>query len=281
MTDTDELRAWIGRSETHEDIVSAGALARMAALLDREPSEWRAGTPVPELWHWAYCLPSERQSGLGIDGHPARGGFLPPTSFPRRMWAGSKLQFLRPLLSGAAIARHSSIANVVRKEGRTGPLVFVTVQHELRDAQGVLITEQQDIVYREAPRPGETGSAAASPEQPQWRRTIEPTETLLFRYSALTFNSHRIHYDRPYAKEQEGYAGLVVHGPLIATLLVDLVHREMPGARLGRFEFRGVGPLLDTAPFDVCGRRREDGAISLWAQDREGRLATQACAWLA
>ncbi len=279
--DTHEPRAWIGRSETREDHVTAGTLGRMAALLDREPSEWRAGTPVPELWHWAYCLPSERQSGLGADGHPARGGFLPPTEFPRRMWAGSKLQFLRPLPAGAAITRRSTIADVVRKEGRTGALVFVTVQHELCDAQGVLIAEQQDIVYRDAPRPGETGSTAASPEKPQWRRMIEPTETLLFRYSALTFNSHRIHYDRPYAQEQEGYAGLVVHGPLIATLLVDLVHREIPGARLSSFEFRGVRPLLDTAPFEVCGRRGEDGAISLWAQDREGRLATRASAVLA
>ena len=279
--DTNELRAWIGRRETHEDVLTSGALARMAALLDREPVEWRAGTPVPELWHWAYCLPSQRQSGLGADGHPARGGFLPPACLPRRMWAGSKLEFLRPLAAGATIERRSTITDVIHKEGRTGALIFVTVQHEVGDAQGMAIQERQDIVYRDAPRPGDAGSTAVPGEEPQWSRTVQPDPTLLFRYSALTFNSHRIHYDRPYAQGEEGYAGLVVHGPLIATLLVDLVHREIPGARLKSFEFRGVRPTLDTAPFQVCGRMAEDGAISLWARDAEGRLATKASARLA
>ncbi len=279
--DTSELRAWIGRHETHEDVVTTGALARMGALLDHEPAEWRAGMPVPELWHWAYCLPGERQSRLGVDGHPARGGFLPPASLPRRMWAGSRLEFVRPLLAGSAIMRRSTISDVVHKEGRTGALLFVTAQHEVSDGEGVLIAEQQDIVYRDAPRPGDAGSTATPDEEPQWTRTVEPNEALLFRYSALTFNSHRIHYDRPYAQGEEGYAGLVVHGPLIATLLVDLVHRQVPGARLRAFEFRGVRPLLDTAPFQVCGRMSDDGAISLWAQDAQGRLATRASAHLA
>ena len=279
--DTNGLRAWIGRHETHEDSVTGGALARMAALLDREPADWSPGTPVPELWHWAYCLPSERQSGLGVDGHPARGGFLPPARLPRRMWAGSKLRFVRPLAVGAAIRRRSTIAEVAQKEGRTGALIFVTVHHEVSDAQGAVIEETQDVVYRDAPRPGEAGSTAMPDEAAQWTRTIHPDPTLLFRYSALTFNSHRIHYDRPYARDEEGYAGLVVHGPLIATLLVDLVHREFPGARLQSFEFRGVRPLLDTAPFEVCGRTGDGGAISLWARDSEGRLATSASARLA
>jgi len=279
--DTNELRAWIGRRETYDDVLTAGALARMAALLDRDPVEWGAGTPVPELWHWAFCVPSARQSRLGADGHPARGGFLPPVSLPRRMWAGSRLQFLRPLVSGAAITRRSTIADIAHKEGRTGALVFVTVLHEICDAQGVAVAEHQDIVYRDAPGRGEAGSNAVSSEQPQWTRTIEPDSTLLFRYSALTFNSHRIHYDRRYAQDEEGYAGLVVHGPLVATFLVDLVHREIPGARLASFEFRGVRPLLDTASFKVCGRRVADGSISLWAQDAEGRIATRAAARLA
>ena len=279
----EQLRTWIGRSETREDISTAGPLSRMAALLDRDPMSWPDGTPVPELWHWAYCLPCERQSGLGVDGHPARGGFLPPVPLPRRMWAGSKLDFLRPLVAGAAISRRSVISDVTCKEGRTGSLVFVTVEHQVCDAQGPVITERQDIVYRAAPTPGAASGAATATaaQQAQWTRTIEPTQALLFRYSALTFNSHRIHYDRPYARDEEGYAGLVVHGPLIATLLVDLVHRELPGTRLRTFEFRGVSPLLDLARFRVCGRADAGGAISLWAEDDQGRIATKASAQLA
>jgi len=202
---------------------------------------------------------------------------------PRRMWAGSRLDFVRPLQVGSAISKTSRIDDVSLKEGRTGPLVFVRVRHEVGDAAGLAVVEEQDIVYRGNPEPGERVPAAQPASADHgWIREIRPDDVLLFRYSALTFNGHRIHYDRRYVTEVEGYSGLVVHGPLIATLLLDLLSREQPDARLSRFAFRAVKPLYDTAPFLVCGRRNDDGrTIALWAKDNDGRLAMDATATLA
>ena len=277
------LRAWIGRQEIREDLATAAPLNGMAATLDHQAAQdFALGDIVPPLWHWTYFLPTPRQSQLGTDGHPVKGGLLPPITLPRRMWAGSQIEFLRPLYVGEKIARRSTISDVSYKEGRTGSLAFVKLRHETSNAGGVAIVENQDIVYRNPPKPGEgPATPTIARTDAQWRRKVQPTAPLLFRYSALTFNGHRIHYDRPYAEREEGYSGLVVHGPLIATLLLDLLRSELPDARVVAYDFRAVRPLLDTTTFEVCGRTSEDGTVSLWAMDSEGFLSTSATARLA
>lgn len=279
--DRENLQTWIGREEVRRELITAAPLCGLSATLDSEKSSYAIGDAAPELRHWLYFLPMYKQRELTVDGHPPRGEFMPPIALPRRMWAGSKLEFFRDLTVGSSVTRRSIISDVSLKQGKTGPLAFVKVRHEISDGGALLLVEEQDIVYRENPVAGKAGIVQQdipSPTGAQWRRTIQPDATLLFRYSALTFNAHRIHYDRPYAQEQEGYGGLVVHGPLIATLLVDLVHRKLPGIRLREFTFKAVRPILDTAPFDVCGAVDEDGGIRLWACDKNGALATTAFA---
>ncbi|MFT3717554.1 MaoC family dehydratase N-terminal domain-containing protein [Pseudorhodoferax sp.] len=274
--DIDHLRGWIGRTETLEDVATAAPVRALAATLDRDDAAPRPGDVLSPCWHWLYFLPVARQSQVGPDGHPQRGGFLPPVPLPRRMWAGSRIEFPAPLHVGQVLSRTSRILDVRLKEGRTGPLVFVNVRHEVRGDGQLAILEEQDIVYRDMPAPGEPVPAGvAAPADAQWERRIVPDPVLLFRYSALTFNGHRIHYDRQYVTEVEGYAGLVVHGPLIATLLLDLLRRQLPEARVKTFQFRAVKPLLDTAPFAVCGRQDGD-TVKLWARTEDGLLAMDA-----
>lgn len=275
---TQHLQEWIGRTETRADQVTAAPVAALSATLDRDDPPPQPGDPLPPLWHWLYFLPVHRRSELGPDGHPHRGGFLPPVPLPRRMWAGTRFEFHRPLRIGETVTRTSRIMEVKRKEGRTGPLVFVVVRHEIGDA----LSEEHDIVYRDHPKPGDAApTPPPAPEPAEWERAVHPDDVLLFRYSALTFNGHRIHYDRRYATEVEGYPGLVVHGPLIATLLTDLLRRHRPDARVARFAFRAVSPLFDTAPFAVCGRPDESAnTIRLWARTATGGLAMEATATL-
>jgi 3-methylfumaryl-CoA hydratase len=271
--DTAYLQKWIGREEVRTDIVTAAPVSALAATLDIDASYPEAGDPLPPLWHWLYFLPIHRQSELGADGHAERGGFLPPVDLPRRMWAGGRLEFHAPLRIGERITRTSRITDVRFKEGRTGPLVFVLVRHEIAGAAGVAITEEHDIVYR-----GHSGAASLrrpAPADAPWERAVHPDDVLLFRYSALTFNGHRIHYDRRYATEIEGYPGLVVHGPLLATLLADLVRRNMPSARAKRFEFRAASPVFDTGDFRLCGKPAGE-VIQLWVRDAAGDLAMEA-----
>lgn len=275
--DIDTLRSWIGRTETLTDMVTPAPVRALNATLDRDTASDRPGDSVPDCWHWLYFLPAHRQSEIGPDGHAKRGGFLPPIPLPRRMWAGSQLRFHAPLLIGQSIERTSRIADVRVKEGRTGPLVFVNVDHEIRAEGQLAISERHDIVYREMPRSGELNPAGVpAPEAAQWSRTIEPDDVLLFRYSALTFNGHRIHYDRRYVTEVEGYPGLIVHGPLIATLLLDLLRRELPDAQVKTFTFRAFKPLFDVAPFMVCGRQEDAETVKLWARTPDGHLAMEA-----
>jgi 3-methylfumaryl-CoA hydratase len=277
-----DLRTWIGRSETLRDTIGVTPVAALAATLDQPAAPVPPGTPLPPLWHWLYFLPLHRASELGPDGHARRGGFLPPVPLPRRMWAGSRFEFRSPVRIGDAVERCSTIEDVMGKSGRSGPLVFVRVRHELRcngQAEPSLV-EWHDIVYREARRPGD----AEPPPQPapagaDWQREIVPDDVLLFRYSALTFNGHRIHYDRRYVTEVEGYPGLVVHGPLIATLLLDLLHHHAPQAEVVDFRFKAVRPSFDGRPLRVNGTR-EDRSVRLWAQDHEGCLAMDALATL-
>jgi 3-methylfumaryl-CoA hydratase len=268
------LTEWIGKTETRSDTVIAGPVAALSATLDREDPPPRPGDPLPPLWHWLFFLDRHRASELGPDGHARRGGFLPPIPLPRRMWAGSRFEFHHPLLVGDQITRETRVIDINEKQGRSGPLVFVVVRHEISNAVGLAVAEEHDIVYRDH---GPAAPVQPAPADAAWERTIHPDDVLLFRYSALTFNAHRIHYDRRYATEIEGYPGLVVHGPLIATLLMDLLRRHQPAAQVSRFSFRAVSPLFDTSPFVVCGKP-EDNKIQLWAKDAAGNLAMSAIA---
>ena len=276
----DHLRDWIGRSETRDDLITAAQVAGLSATLDRDDPAPQAGTEVPPLWHWVFFTPQTLQREIGEDGHAKRGGFLPPVPLPRRMWAGGRLDFLQPLRVGDVVQRVSTIKDVTVKQGRTGALVFVCVRHEFSNAQGLALTEEHDIVYRDPPQPG---APAPEPQvarrDEQFRREIVPDPVLLFRYSALTFNGHRIHYDRSYVTGVEGYPGLIVHGPMIATMLVDLLRRERPDAVLRRFAFKAVRPTFDIHPFTVCGRI-EGREVTLWGRDHEGWLTMQATAEL-
>ena len=273
---------WIGRSETAADIVTATPYAALSATLDRPAMRPPAGTLLPPLWHWLFFLPLHQQSDIGPDGHAERGGFLPPVPLPRRMWAGSQLAFHKPLRVGDAVTRVSTIHDVTEKSGRSGALVFVKVRHDVRrqDDTDAAITEFHDIVYREAARPDDVAPLPKrAPARATWQRQWIPDEVLLFRYSALTFNGHRIHYDRRYVTEVEGYAGLIVHGPLIATLLLDLLRHRMPDAEVASYEFRAVRPTFDLNPFLVCAEPQPGGkSFRLWAQDHEGWLTMDATA---
>jgi 3-methylfumaryl-CoA hydratase len=280
--DQDALQAWVGRTEERHDVVTEAPIAALAATLDRDDPLPQPGDPVPPLWHWLYFLPGARQSEIGPDGHAQRGGFLPPVALPRRMWAGGRLLFHEPLRVGDPIRRISRIERIDAKAGQSGSLVFVTVSHRVDGPRGLALTEEHDIVYREAPVPGATPPPPTlAPTDAQFQREIAPDPVLLFRYSALTFNGHRIHYDRSYVTGVEGYPGLIVHGPLIATLLCDLLRRERPAARMVRFEFKALRPLFDIHRFTVCGRDDGAGRVGLWARDHEGALAMQASATLA
>ncbi len=279
--DLEHLRSWIGRTETTHDTVGATPLRALAATLDRDDAAPQPGDAVPPLWHWLYFLPLHRQSEIGADGHPQRGAFMPPVPLPRRMWAGSDMEFAQPLRVGQAIERQSCIQDVRLKAGRTGPLLFVDVRHEVRAGGALALVDVHHIVYREMQAPGEPPAAGtAAPQAAHWVRRIQPDDVLLFRYSALTFNGHRIHYDRRYVTGVEGYPGLVVHGPLIATLLLDLLRRELPQARLTAFSFRAVKPLFDTHPFEVCGHQESARTVKLWARSPEGHVAMDATATL-
>jgi len=276
------LKDWIGRSEEVSDVATATPYAALSATFDRPAERPAVGTPLPALWHWLYFLPLHRQSEIGPDGHAKRGGFLPPVPLPRRMWAGSQFEFHQPLAIGDAMTRTSTIHDVSEKTGRTGPLVFVTVRHEIRRAgeTDVALTEFHDIVYREAAKPDDVAPPPkAAPATSTWEKKWVPDDVLLFRYSALTFNGHRIHYDRKYVTEVEGYPGLIVHGPMIATLLLDLLRHQMPDAEVVRYEFRAVRPVFDINHFFVCGEPQADGkTIRLWAKDHEGWLTMEATA---
>lgn len=277
-----DYQEWIGRTEELADQITPFPVSALSAVLDRTDPVPAFGDALPPLWHWLYFLPVYPQSKIGADGHPERGGFLPAVELPRRMWAGGRFEFLRPLHVGEQVSRTSTIANVSVKEGRTGKLVFVLVRHEIRNADGLCIVEEHDIVYRDHPAPGEsTPVAKAADTDHDWIREIHPDPVLLFRYSALTFNGHRIHYDRSYVMDVEGYPGLVVHGPLIASLLMDLLRRQLPDAEVASFSFRAVKPLFDTASFAVCGRLEENHkTVTLWAKDASGALAMSAVATL-
>lgn len=275
--DLDQLQQWIGRSETLGDLIHASPANALAATLGRE-GEWHGGALLPPLWHWLYFWAPAPAAAIGPDGHPARGSFLPPVTLPRRMWAGGRLSFDAPLAIGTQAERTSRIADVKARQGASGSLVFVTVEHIISSDARRSIVEEHDIVYREAPHAGAPAlTPKPAPDDAHWSREVQPDPVLLFRYSALTFNGHRIHYDRSYVTEVEGYPGLVVHGPLIATLLMDLLQQELPDRAPTRFAFRAISPLFDVESFSLHGRLADDGrTVALWAANARGELAMQA-----
>jgi 3-methylfumaryl-CoA hydratase len=276
--DIKHLRTWIGKTETTSDFASAAQLAGYSAMLDLDDPYPKVGDRLPPSTHWLHFLPQARQSLIGSDGHPERGAFLPPVELPRRMWAGSRLEFKHYLKVGEEIQRVSTIKDVTHKHGKTGDLVFCVVRHEISNADGVAIVDEHDIVYRDEPiLNSPLPSPLPAPEGGEWSCLINPDPVLLFRYSALTFNGHRIHYDRTYVTETEGYPGLIVHGPLIATLLMDLARRQKTNKRMSAFSFRAVSPVFDIASFHINGRSSNDGRMAqLWASKHDGALAMKA-----
>ncbi|MGI9310259.1 MAG: FAS1-like dehydratase domain-containing protein [bacterium] len=278
--DIETLRCWVGKERTTTDVIRAQPVAFLRATLDSfapdDASEPQPGEPLPPTWHWLFFLEAAPLSQLGADGHRARGEFLPPVALPRRMWAGGRLAFIEPLTIGATIRRRSTIAAVERKRGRSGELCFVTVRHELFERTTLKMTEEHDIFYRQ--RAAADAPPPMAPTAADARARITAGATMLFRYSALTFNSHRIHYDLDYCREVEGLPGLLVHGPLTATLLADLA-RAQCGEALCGFEFRAVSPLLAEQPFTIALKRR-GRRMELWAANARGELAMRASAWV-
>ena len=274
---TENLQEWVGKTEERNDLLTSFPANAMAATLNHEQLDYTENKSLPPLWHWLYFLPIFKLSEAGYDGHAALGDFLPPVQLPRRMWAGSRMEFFSPLQVGREYKKTSKIKSVTAKSGSSGDLVFVTVSHEVSNGPAVFINEEHDIVYREKA----TNSAVATklveaPKDFDFSIDINPDPVLLFRYSALTFNGHRIHYDLPFCTETEGYGGLIVHGPLLATLLLDGLARHKPDAVVQNFEFRAMAPVFDNMKFQVKGIEQQSGEYSLWIEREDGSIAMNA-----
>ncbi len=281
MSDSVEhLRQWVGRKESHHDLATAWPIAAMAATLDRDDPPPREGDAIPEGWHWSYFLETALARELAHDGHPKRGGFLPPVTLPRRMWAGGRLDFRRPINIGEKLARESEIISVEPKSGKSGNLVFVTVRHTVTVAGDIAVVEEHDIVYRDAAKAGDAPPPGKpAPQSAVWQRSLTGDPVMLFRYSALTFNGHRIHYDLDYVKNEEHYPGLIVHGPLQTTLLLDLCRRH--AARpLKKLDYRALHPVFHGERFTVNGNPAADGSSAgLWTANAAGNLAMAGTAY--
>ena len=271
------LQDRIGQTETIRDRIGAERCRALQATLDRPEPPLREGDSLPALWHWMYFWDIAPRSDLGRDGHQEIADALPPIDSARRMWAGSRVAFPGTLRIGDEAERRTTIADVRTKQGRSGRLVFVTLRHEISGPDGPAIVDEQDIVYREvAAGQGVLPPGQPAPDTAELREEFATDSTLLFRYSALTFNGHRIHYDRDYVTEVEGYPGLIVHGPLLATLLVGVAQRSQPGKRLTRFDFRALRPVFDADRFALCGTASGESRTNLWIADRDDLLAMRA-----
>lgn len=268
------LKDWIGRKETRSDVATAWPVIAMTATFDRTDPEPHEGDAIPLGWHWLYFLEAKPASELGSDGHAKRGGFLPPVALPRRMWAGGRLEFRRPLRIGERLRRDSEIVSVEPKHGRSGSLVFVTVRHTVFAAEDIAVVEEHDIVYREAAKPGDPPpQPKPAPGRAVWQRELVGDPVMLFRFSALTFNGHRIHYDLDYVREEEHYPGLIVHGPMQTLLMLDLCRRNDARA-VKKLEYRAMHPVFHTERFSVNGNPAADGASAeLWTANGGGNYA--------
>ena len=280
-TAPDDLSAWVGKTETMNDVATPWPVAALNATFDRRDPVPREGDALPPGWHWLYFLEAKPASELGPDGHPRRGGFLPPVPLPRRMWAGGRIEFRRPLRVGEPLRRDSAVVSVEEKQGKSGKLVFVTVRHEIYASETLATVEEHDIVYREAAKPGDPPAVAKpAPAPAQWRREIEPGPVMLFRFSALTFNGHRIHYDLDYVRQEEGYPGLVVHGPMQTLLMLDLCRRN--GADVRKLDYRAMHPVFHTERLAIGGNPSEDGSkVDLWTANGAGAYAMTGVATVA
>ena len=280
--DLEALKEWIGKSETAEERASPSRMQGLAALLSK-PDVPKEGDPFAPMGHWCYFMPRVPHSEIGPDGHPARGGFMPPVPLPRRMFGGFRTVYHKPLILGEMMRREARIADIQIKQGSTGTLVICTVRHEFSGESGLAIEEDHDYIYRGNPpaeakdNTGSSGKTGAAPTDHIWSKEIVPDPVMLFRYSAVTFNGHRIHYDRQYVTEVEGYPALVVHGPLIATLLAELAMENNSGRAFRRFDFQARAPLFDNAPFTVAGKPTEDGC-ALWSTTPAGTYSARAAA---
>ena len=273
--DIEFLKGWEGREQIGYDDMSPFKAQALAGALDRENAP-AAGEALPPCWQWLYFVDTPRASNTGADGHPKTGGFLPPSPLPRRMWAAGNYRIEQPLRLGEAAEKRSLIQSVELKEGASGTLLFVNLEHRISQGGALCIVEEQNIVYREMPTGPAPLPPGKAPEQAaDWQMEIVPDPVLLFRFSALTYNGHRIHYDRDYAINEEFYPALVVHGPLLATLLAELVARNIPGVAIETFQFRAQRPTFDNAPFTLCGKREGD-RLSLWTVDAEGFIGMTA-----
>jgi len=268
---TQDYSDWIGRKESYSDNLDPNHVGQIALALDRRVPA--AGEALPPLWLWAHFVRGQPYAELGRDGHPAQGSFLPPLGNRNRMWAGGRVRFHEPLRVGTPAERQSTILKIEEKRGRTGALLFFTVQHDYVQEGRLCVSEEQDIVYRAPTPPKLEGNIEPPPRQ--WATTITPSTVMLFRYSAVTFNGHRIHYDLDYVTGQEGYPGLVVHGPLIATYMLQSCLDAHPERQVETFHYRGLRPLIAPRPFEVAGTLLEDGTARLWAE-QDGTLAHQA-----
>jgi 3-methylfumaryl-CoA hydratase len=273
MSETEIFKEWIGRTETASQVAERWPILGLYAILDKREAPDR-GEPIPPTAHWAYFGPTVPQSQIGSDGHPERKGFLPPVVQPRRMWAASDITFSGEIRIGDLVTKIARIVDISEKEGKTGSLIFVNVDNRYHVDDREVLSEIQTLVYRDHPGPGEAPPPAkAAPADPAWSHRVDPNPPLLFRYSAVTFNAHRIHYDEPYATREEGYPGIVVHGQLTATLLLEQFRLRFPNRTIRSFNFRAVKPLFSGRPFFLEGMEKSDGAYSLWARDETGALS--------
>lgn len=277
----DQLRECVGRTESVSDLATAWPIAALIATFDRREPAPAPGDVIPPGWHWLYFLETTPASKLGRDGHPKRGGFLPPVPLPRRMWAGGRLEFRRALHVGDALRRDSEIIAVESKQGKSGSLVFVTVRHTVHAAGQIAVVEEHDIVYREAAKPTDApAQPKAAPSSAQWRREIVADSVLLFRFSALIFNAHRIHFDLDFTRDEEGYPGLIVHGPLQTLLMLDLC-RGNETRPVRKLDYRAVHPVFDTERMTVSGNASQDGSkVELWTANGAGNYAMTGTAFL-
>jgi 3-methylfumaryl-CoA hydratase len=271
------LQPWLGRKRVEHDTASPTQAMAMAALLDLDPAAFHAGAALPEFWHWIYFRAAVPRSQLGVDGHERRGNFMPPVDLPRRMWAGGRLRFVKPIILGEDITRSSEIIAIDRKQGRSGTIVLVTVRHVINGGTGKCVEEEQDVVYVETPKPGQsTRQSPPLPPDTDWQERFLPDAVTLFRYSALMFNAHRIHYDYPFTTEVEGYRGILVHGPLTALLLLEAAKRHLRRAPLS-YRYRGLAPLFNDEPITLAGKNKNGGReTEIWAAGPDGRIAMEA-----
>jgi 3-methylfumaryl-CoA hydratase len=274
--DRQALRAWIGRSESAVDHITIPAVQRLAATLDRADRPPKAGDVLPAGWHGILFPRVVKHSQLGRDGHPQRGDFVPPVPLPRRMNGGRRIVFKSDLRVGDEVRRESVVSDVQLKTARTGEMVVLTIRTDIHSPRGLAVTEEQDILYREEPEAGAAASVPkAAPHDAKWQRTWTPDPVMLFRFSALTFNGHRIHYDAPYVTRVEGYPGLIVNGGLSALLLFELA-RECARRPVAEMSMRNTRAMYAHRPLTVCGKSVDERRAAFWIADCDGALAVAA-----